>query len=199
MVIDKEEWKKCQEFERKSWGDQIYLEETNGEVIKQNTYAFHLGLLDNGFPINLENKKILDVGAGPVSLLLRSENFKKAVALEPLFYSEEVDLEYSKRGILLNRIPAEEMKYKKEFDEIWMYNCLQHVMSPVEILEKIKKAGNFLRIFEWINIEPHEGHPHLLTEDFFVEILNLSPEDYRIEDFNTELLRGKAIIVLKSL
>jgi hypothetical protein len=46
-----------------------------------------------------------------------------------------------------------------------MYNCLQHVTDPSIIIGAAKHAAPVLRIFEWIDIPAHEGHPQMLTEE----------------------------------
>ena len=42
---------------------------------------------------------------------------------------------------------------------------MQHCEDPEKIISNAKKAGKLLRIFEWIDIPPHEGHPHMLTQE----------------------------------
>lgn len=199
QIVTDEEWKECQKYERESWGNDIYITDDNVEVEKQNTYAKLMEIVtDEHFDkIDLQNKSILDVGCGPVSLLLRCKNFKRAVGIEPLFYSEQVNEIYKKSNIELLQIPAENMDFKtNEFDEVWMYNVLQHVKSPGAILEKLIQYGSVIRIFEWINIPAHEGHPHMLTAQYFIQKLNLIPSEYNICHFNTEKLQGKAIVII---
>ena len=55
------------------------------------------------------------------------------------------------------------------FDEAWIYNCLQHVLNPTQILENAMKVANVVRIFEWVNIDPYEGHLHRLTPELLRE------------------------------
>ncbi len=201
ISIDK--WMDCQAYERKDWGSDIYLVPENREVQKQVHYASLMKLSKdlNYQHIDLSQKSVLDVGCGPVSMLLRSSNFKRAVGVEPLDYGKDVDEAYKSKNVDLLKIPAEKMNFKnQEFDEVWMYNVLQHVYDPLLVLEKIMKSGKTLRIFEWVDIAPHEGHPHELTEDLFVENLDLKKEDFFIKDFakgETPYMHGKAIVVNK--
>jgi ubiquinone/menaquinone biosynthesis C-methylase UbiE len=197
--ILQEEWNSCQKYERESWGDNIFVTPTNGEVIKQNTYAKLLNLTENeNFDqIDAGGKTILDVGCGPTSLLLRTKNFKKAVGVEPLFYSEKVNQEYLKHNIELIAIPAEEMDFtENQFDEVWMYNVLQHTYDPTLILNKCFKYGKTIRIFEWLDIPPHEGHPHEFTQEYFEKTLNLKPNEFKIVKLSTKELVGKAICIV---
>jgi len=201
MKIKKEDWLICQKYERESWGNNVYLNEQNGELHKQNRYALNMGLINdiNNFEIDLDSKSVLDVGCGPISMLLRSNNFKRAVGVEPLFYGEDVFDNYKNKNIDLYNIPAEEMNFKdREFDELWMYNVLQHVYDVSLIIKKIERYSKKIRIFEWIDIPPHDGHPHMLTEDFFVESMNLKKDDYKIVEFSDSLMSGRAIIIEKN-
>lgn len=190
------EWMLCQDWERKSWGDQIDPIASNGEWNKQVAYAEKMGIRD----WDQKSKSILDVGCGPVSMLLRCHNFSFAVGVEPLDYGPTVRARYKAHNILLLQQPAEEMAFPAKFDEVWMYNVLQHVRDPNVIMENIKRyAGHMIRIFEWLDFPPHEGHPHQLTEAFFVDSLQLTPTDYDIVQMNTPTLQGKAIAIQKAI
>lgn len=198
--ITKDEWIKCQIYEKESWGNSVYLNNALGEIYKQNYYAECMGLIEtmNVFDLDLDGKSVLDVGCGPVSMLLRSKNFKRAVGVEPIMYSDDMLDIYKSHNITLYNIPAEEMDFGDgEFDEVWMYNVLQHVYNPYSIIEKLIKYGKRVRIYEWIDIPAHEGHPHCLTENFFVVSMNLSKTDYKIVNPNDDRLVGKAIVIDK--
>jgi hypothetical protein len=41
---------------------------------------------------------------------------------------------------------------------------MQHAIDPGKIIDNAKKAAPVLRLFEWIDIPAHDGHPHELTE-----------------------------------
>lgn len=198
VKISKNEWQSCQVYEKKSWGDDIYIHANNNEIIKQNVYAQLLEITNqtNFSSIDLNQKTVLDVGCGPISLLLRCHNFKKAVGVEPLFYNEKVDKEYLNKNIQLIRIPAEEMNFNEnEFDEVWMYNVLQHTYDPEKILQKLNTYAKCIKIFEWLDTPPHEGHPQESSEEFFVKTLSLQPNEYKIVHLSTYPLYGKAIVV----
>jgi hypothetical protein len=45
-----------------------------------------------------------------------------------------------------------------------MYNCLQHAVDPPKIIRNALRAAPIFRIFEWVDVPAHEGHPHELTE-----------------------------------
>ncbi len=200
--VSEEEWQGCQLYERESWGKDVYLTPDNGEVVKQNTYAHYMGLTDSDRfdAIDAKEKSILDVGCGPVSLLLRTKNAKRKVGVEPLHYGDDIDEFFKKNDVELIHLPAERMDFKeKEFDEAWMYNCLQHVKSPDQILDNMMKSAKILRIFEWLDIPAHPGHPHMFTTEYFIHKLKLNYGDFRVVNLTTEKLVGKAIVIVKTM
>lgn len=156
----------AQDFEAAWWGD---CTNTFGEEAKQLTYASRMGLLSeprNGrWPVyDLGGRSVLDIGGGPVSMLLKCENLGSSTVVDPCAYPNWVERRYLRAGIALRRTGAED--YRGAFsDEAWMYNVLQHVVSPREVIETAKSCAAVLRIFEWLEMEPCEGHPHTLHAD----------------------------------
>jgi hypothetical protein len=55
--------------------------------------------------------------------------------------------------------------YEEGYDEAWIYNCLQHTDDPELIIQNALRAAKTLRIFEWADIPPHEGHPIELSKE----------------------------------
>lgn len=197
--ISYNDWLLCQKYELSAWGSHISEESKKNEGIKQNIYIKHMGVVDEyTYDLNLNNKSVIDIGGGPISILLRCSNFKKAVVVEPLFYSIDVELEYKSKSIDLWKMPAENLITTEHFDEVWIYNCLQHTMSPSKILKSVNQLGDIVRIFEWIDIEPHEGHPHKLSKELFIDNLDLNENEYKIIEFSDRTMVGKAIAVIKN-
>jgi len=158
-------WDKDQEFEREWWGDcaNTFTEET-----KQLTYGYKMGLTvhANGgkWPCyNLEGKSILDIGGGPASMLLKCENKGRCLVVDPCDYPSWVRYRYAQCGIESLRVPGEEI-FNGDFDEVWIYNVLQHTEDPELIINNAQNVTSTIRIFEWIDIPPHEGHPQELKE-----------------------------------
>lgn len=171
--VSEAEWKVAQQFER-SWhmGDRRRRAEEQG---KQNSYAAKMdlpkmtdeALLARGYLWDLGEARVLDVGCGPVSLLLRTR-VGLGVAVDPLEFGPEDEAAYLERGIQRVIGPAEKLAHNDEdFDEGWSYNCLQHVIDPRVILAKLATHCRRIRIFEWLDMPPHLGHPHMLTEALF--------------------------------
>lgn len=160
-------WKDDQEWERK-WHDDCvnsFWEET-----KQIVYAKRMGLeaisLLGKYPVyDLQGKSVLDIGAGPYSMLLKTINGGDLVALDPCTYPDWTKERYKTHGIKVLNMPAEKINtVAKKYDEVWIYNCLQHTISPEEILKRAKKVSKIIRIFEWIDTGTAIGHPQDLHE-----------------------------------
>lgn len=165
MVKD---WEKAQKWEKDWHGDCVnsfYEEE------KQLVYAEKMGLVRNAthktpYNFDLKGLSVIDVGAGPYSLLLKCVNFKRAIALDPIKYPEWVYQRYKISGIEYQLGEGERLnKYMNFcFDEAWIYNVLQHTDNPKKIIENMRKITKIIRIFEWIDCGTNEGHIHNLTK-----------------------------------
>lgn len=167
MKIDREQWQSEQAFEQGWWDD---CRNTFGEQAKHITYARKMGLLpfnDGGrWPlINTHGLKILDIGGGPVSMLLECQDLDRAVVVDPCAYPQWTVDRYNSVGIELVRMPAEDYEPDELFDEVWCYNVLQHTADPEAIVAMMRRSAKLIRIFEWIDFEPSPGHPHKLTWD----------------------------------
>jgi 2-polyprenyl-3-methyl-5-hydroxy-6-metoxy-1,4-benzoquinol methylase len=160
-----------QAFEKEWWGNCCW---TFGEENKQITYANRMGLeiMPNDheqWPLyNLEGKSVLDIGGGPVSMLLKTVNGRNLEIVDPCSYPNWVMVRYQENNILYRKMSAEEyyLNGDEYFDEVWIYNVLQHVESPLEVMEAAKDSGKLIRIFEWINTAPCLGHPHTITAEW---------------------------------
>ena len=183
-------WKEDQEFEANWWSD---CRNTYGEEEKQLIYSQKMGLRlfhNNKSPYNIDchDQSILDVGGGPVSLLLKCVNLKKGKVIDPCHYPEWVAMRYSMAGIKYDVQLAEEM-IESGWDEIYCYNVLQHVIDPRKIVEKMRESGELIRIFEWIENGISPGHPHNLTEKELNEWLR---GEGKVERLNYPTLKGLA-------
>ena len=134
-----------------------YRNEHPNEITK-NDFVSKMMFLHDGAP----NASVLDIGCGPLSLLLRYPT-QRGVGLDPIHYGD-LEEEYAKKGIqrLIKR--GEDLTEEDgQFDEVWIYNCLQHVENPTKIIENAIKVSKMVRIFEWTFIKPYKGHLHELT------------------------------------
>lgn len=159
-------WKEAQAWEA-AWHGKCL--NTFGEEMKQLLYATKMGLHtfhDGKSPYNIDmgGKSVLDVGGGPVSLLLKCTNLGKVKVVDPLLLPDWVKARYNAAGIAVRQIPAEEMR-ERGWDEVWMYNVLQHTDDPVAVTSNLLEAGRIVRMFEWIETGTNVGHPHEFTAE----------------------------------
>jgi hypothetical protein len=165
-------WKDNQEFER-AWHDNCvnsFAEET-----KQISYAHRMGLVMSGAHLgkwpayDLEGKSILDIGGGPYSLLLKCFNHHDSIVVDPCDYPAWVKLRYEVIGVRMERAMGETLDsypfLNESYDEVWMYNVLQHVDNPEAIIKNARAKAKVIRYFDWANMPPHEGHPQMLVPD----------------------------------
>jgi hypothetical protein len=175
-------WEEHQEWEREWHNDCVRTE--FAERTKQITYAHRMGLVN--WPANgcwpqydLEGKSVLDIGGGPYSLLLNTRNPGRMVIADPCDYPMWVHARYAEIKATFVRIAGEDIDQYLDpdhfvFDEVWIYNVLQHVKDPGKILANARRLGKALRIFEWVDLPPTIGHPHELKVEQLREWIGAS-------------------------
>src|SRR4030066_1268112 len=149
------EWEKANIWESSWWSDCL---DTVGEELKQRTYANRMGI-----DFNLNGKSVLDLGGGPVSILLKCSD-RRGYVVDPLKVPNWVIQRYRENNIEFINEKAEDFKGTKVFDECWIYNVLQHVEKPEKVVEIAKNCSKVIRIFEWIDTPVNEGHINSLHE-----------------------------------
>lgn len=158
-------WEDANKWEREWWGSCV---NTLAEELKQLVYARKMGLpLIAGYRIPLYGKSVLDIGGGPCSLLLKSLDCDRPAVVDPCAYPDWVAERYSEAGIRWRMQRAEDLVVsdaEPEYDEVWIYNVLQHTDDPALIAEHARSLGKVVRVFEWIDTCVNEGHPHTLNE-----------------------------------
>lgn len=165
-------------FERDYWGD---CTNTIVEENRQYVYARLMGLRREHWSFRVFGASILDIGGGPVSMLLKCHDAGPSFVVDPLLddYPEHIDMSYDpaypkwvtgryhEKGITVVRSRGEDLTpdigEPDAFDECWIYNCLQHVDDPALVLKNALTVCRKLRIFEWVNQPISEGHPQALT------------------------------------
>lgn len=113
---------------------------------------------------DLMGRSVIDIGGGPVSLLLKCINFSWATVVDPAQWPAWVHSRYATAGIGYRQQEAENLEVANA-DEAWIYNCLAHVRDPKLIIEKAREHARTIRIFEWLEDEPRPGHPQTLHAD----------------------------------
>lgn len=174
-----EHWKEAQADELKWWGS---CSNTTWEEQKQAVYAKLMGIemtWDEHGPyfIALGGKAVLDIGGGPVSMLLKAERGSMRTVVDPCDYPSWVAERYNSQGIEYLKLKGEQVDKllsvnQPLYDEVWIYNVLQHTEDPAKIMANAKaalKPGGTLRVFEWINTEQNIAHPIVLSEELLTE------------------------------
>lgn len=177
-------------WEREWWGDCV---NTLGEELKQTLYARKMGLrfFDDGktsFNIDMSGLCVLDIGGGPVSLLLKCVNLARAKVVDPLGFPTWVLARYAAADIDFEQVCAEDIA-ETGWDECWLYNVLPHVERPRAVIRRARRAARIIRVFDWIDTAPSAGHPCSVSE----EQLNAWLQgEGRVELINEGGCKGKA-------
>jgi 2-polyprenyl-3-methyl-5-hydroxy-6-metoxy-1,4-benzoquinol methylase len=186
------DWKDAQSWEKDWHGNCV---NSIGEELKQLVYARKMGIeiTRNAYtPYNIEmpGKSVLDIGGGAYSLLLKV-NAETKVVIDPLMedFPFWVAARYDGAGIDHRALKGETFKIDKIFDEVWIYNVLQHTENPEEVIKNAKAHGKLIRIFEWIDTPTNIGHIHTLTEENLNSWLGGSG---KVEQLNENGCVGKA-------
>ena len=157
----------------------------NTEIEEQKHYVYAKKMQiplskkkDKDKPFDGMNKKILDIGSGPVSMLLKCDNLASgSKVIDPLMYRfpQWVRDRYKDNNIDFECNIAEDLDissiFDQHFDEVWIYNVLQHTKSPSKIIENIKKCVPVIRMFEWVLIPSDDMHLHTLSKSSLEEDL----------------------------
>lgn len=175
-------WTDHSRTESEWWGDCL---NTSDEEGKQAHYAQHMGLdkfnvYDKkrafGVKYDMLGKSILDIGGGPASLLLKCVNVGRALIIDPCTWPQWVMDRYEAAGIEYRPEKAETAQLTEVFDEVWLYNTLQHVWNPEQIIKLALRHARLIRVFEWIETAATPGHPHVLTEQFLNQCFDAAGE-----------------------
>jgi hypothetical protein len=160
------------DYEMEFWQD---CSNTFHEEQKQLAYASRMGLLASWHgahppTFDIGGRSVIDIGGGPVSLLLKCVNRGRSVVADVAQFPPWVIARYEYCDIEFWRTRGEDID-GYSFDEAWIYNLLQHVDEPAAVILAARRVARTIRIFEWIDIEPYPGHPHMLTRDLLGEWL----------------------------
>lgn len=139
------------------------------EEQKQIVYAQRMGLRaewGGAHPpeYDLNGRSVIDLGGGPVSLLLKCRNRGRCVVVDPGDFPSWVAARYFHCNIDFWHGQAEEIDDGPHFEEAWVYNVLSHTADPARIIQRARESADVLRIFEWIDFDPYPGHPQRLTK-----------------------------------
>lgn len=148
-------------FEAAFWSD---CANTFDEERKHFVYAGLMGIAPLYCAFDAQGASVVDIGAGPVSMLLKCANLGRSLALDPLMdrFPAWVRERYRVKGIAAIALGGEDLTIAG-FGEAWIYNCLQHTIDPERVVANARRSARIVRLFEWTDIPAYEGHPHMLT------------------------------------
>ena len=171
-----DKWTEAQKHEAEYWQNCLGMTAW-GEFTKQEMYGREMGLFSEyGTPdgeLDMQGKSVLDIGGGPVSMTLRCINAGILTVADPCPWPPSVHRRYKNYGIEFIQARGEDLlgqhfrvpEAKGVYDEVWVYNVLQHVQDPAQVLTAAKTLGKVLRIFEWLWIPADKCHPHVLSPE----------------------------------
>lgn len=123
---------------------------------------------------DLQGKRILDVGGGPNSILLRVINNGASVIVDPTKYTENISglsSIFNSKNILFVCSTLEDLPIQyANYDEVWCYNTIMHTENSTEFIESLKqrvKPGGIFRIMEPLTSRNDGHHPTTVTNNTF--------------------------------
>lgn len=163
-------WPEASKWERSWHGNCInsYNEET-----KQYIYARCMGM--DVYSVNFYGQRgwdfgkqsVLDIGCGPYSMLLKSKAMQM-IGIDPCSYPSWVEKRYEAAGVQIIYDKAENLllhlNKERGWDEVLLYNCLQHTENPELIVKNMRAVAKTIRVFEWVDAGISPGHLHDLKE-----------------------------------
>lgn len=192
--ISLDRWKLAQSGERSHWENILASKSLTD---REDGYYRHAKVmfLEIDQPHNIS---VIDIGGGPLSLTLHHA-LSSAVVVDPINVTGNQLSNYLNRGIQFVNKTAEEFLENYSglvFDEVWMYNCLQHVIDPVFILENLYRVGKVLRISEPTLTPINELHPHTFTpESYYYKLQSISVAgNWNRVDYDYPYVGGKYIL-----
>ena len=154
-----EKWEQAQKLERESH----HYSKDEGLKIYRESYKQYFEYLD--INSDLEGKKIVEIGPADFPALYFCENFE-GIVIEPM-PSKILEELCNEKNIKISRSLAETYQYDDRIDEVWLFNVLQHVISPEKIISRANLYSKTIRFFEPINYGFDDKHLHNLTLEFF--------------------------------
>lgn len=165
-------------FETNYWGNCC---NTFDEDQKHYIYARYMGLKQVGYSFDVGGAKIIDIGGGPTSMLLKTINLGGGLVVDPIEYPKWTYGRYGAMGIDCLVFRGEDV-IEEGFNEAWIYNCLQHTDDPEKIIQNAFNSAKTLRIFEWVDVPPHDGHPIELTSAKLDEWIGKAGQTIRLAE-----------------
>jgi len=157
--ISLERWHEAQEGERRFHNNhnQSFV---SMRTMYESSYKQYFAYVE--IDTDLKGKRILEIGCADIPALYFCSNYIDSAIIEPL-PSKTLDWIAGHMDITIYREPAETLELDEQYDEIWLFNVLQHVIDPDKIVSNCKEWAHRIRYFEPIDTAINEVHPHSFT------------------------------------
>jgi len=154
-------WMEAQQGETGFWQDWMKSSDDRGDTSWLHHVQGYFELPDHH---DFGAETLVDLGSGPVGLLTRFQAAER-ICVDPL------PIDSLDRSLTRIKAPAEETGLKPAIaDRVFIYNLLQHVISPehvlAEALRLLKPAGT-VYLVEQLNLPTDPEHPHSLKLEMF--------------------------------
>lgn len=128
-----------------------------------------------GMEFDQWGKVIAEIGCGPYPATLFCEHVLPFL-YEPLRFAE---LKHATEDPTVRwyREPFEDAPLV-EVEEVWLFNCLQHVRDPEVVIAKAKETAPIVRFFEPVDYPTCTYHPHTFSQDDFTRWFGDSVQRY---------------------
>lgn len=174
-AISEARWLEAQRYEAEYWEREAKDAEKLGADIRNGSH-FTAGVLDIRAE-TVSGLSVLDIAAGPHPLAefcafdYCEVEFNRCVALDPGNYPENSFVE---------RVYARAEGWRGgQFDEVWGYNVLQHVVDPSEVMATARACAlKTIRWFDVVDTAIYPVHPHSIKADWLR--CEMSKEGFRI-------------------
>ena len=176
------------ESEIKFWGDctNTYLEEE-----KHYVYGKLMGLTLQDGKFILPNIRVLDVGGGPVSLLLKCEGLLKGRVLDPIDYPDWTKDRYKAKRIDVTLGKGEDQVIPG-YDEVWIYNMIGLVDDKETLVKNAFESAPIVRVFEWIDLQGDRNREKL-SEEYLNDLFSQKTDNYgKVVELKLKGCFGKA-------
>lgn len=125
-----------------------------------------------GIEPDQQGAMIVEIGCGPYPATSFVVNLEP-ILIEPLGFNQLNRM----IGAQWIRAPFEDTEIKQA-DEVWLFNCIQHVRDPELVITKAKEIAKVIRFFEPVDYPTCVYHPHTFTQDDFVRWFGDSVKRY---------------------
>lgn len=131
-----------------------------------------------------DNKKILDIGCGPLGSLEWADNAKLRVGLDPLA-NEYMKIGASELNMVFVLSPAEKIPFPDNyFDVISSFNSMDHVDDVDQVISEVKrvcKSGGTLLLITDIHEKPTVNEPQIIDWNFQSKFTDVFDIDIHLE------------------